>query len=197
MDIQLKEEFENTPLRGKCWPMPEEDVLEIEKQVEELIAAKLVEPYPPGNYPKYCTPTFLVAKKDTTTKRMVGNYVKLNKRTKPHAGFLPSMETMVEQLTRKRFKSKMDLRSGFWQVALTPRAQELTSFTTPTGRILRWTCMPFGLSGAPGIFQEMMELLCEKARHTLRQRYPEIKNFFLGAFFDDVGLGTDLKRGTP
>jgi len=29
MDIQLKEEFDNAPLRGKCWPMPEEDVLEI------------------------------------------------------------------------------------------------------------------------------------------------------------------------
>jgi len=40
MDIPLKKEFENTPLRGKCWPMPEEDVLEIEQQVEELIAEK-------------------------------------------------------------------------------------------------------------------------------------------------------------
>jgi len=54
--------------------------------------------------------------------------------------------------------------------------------------------MPFGLSGAPGVFQEMLELLCEKARHTLRKRYPHIKNFFLGAFFEDVGLGTDHRE---
>jgi len=40
----------------------------------------------------------------------------------------------------------------------------------------------------------MMELLCEKARHTLKQRYPQIKKFFLGAFFDDVGLGTDSRE---
>jgi len=58
---------------------------------------KLVEPYPPEGYPKYRTPTFLVAKRDSTRKRMVGNFVKLNKRIKPHAGCLPPMETMVEK----------------------------------------------------------------------------------------------------
>jgi len=38
MDIELKEEFENHSFRGKCSPMPEEHVLEIEKQVERLVA---------------------------------------------------------------------------------------------------------------------------------------------------------------
>jgi len=68
MEFQSKEEFENTPLRGRFWPMPEEDVLEIEKQVEELIASKLVEPYPAGSYPKYCTPTFLSQRKTPLQK---------------------------------------------------------------------------------------------------------------------------------
>jgi len=45
----VAKQFENNLLRDKCWPKPEEDVLEIENQVEELIKAKLVEPYPPGS----------------------------------------------------------------------------------------------------------------------------------------------------
>ena len=95
---------------------------------------------------------------------MVEQYAKLNQRTKPHAGSLPNMEEMVENLAKCRFKSKMDLRSGFWQIGLSDRAKELTAFTIPNGRCFRWLCMPFGLQGAPGVFQEMMELLVQKVK---------------------------------
>ena len=43
--------------------MPDEDAKEIEKQVQELVDAGLVEPFPKGKVPTHCTPTFLVAKK--------------------------------------------------------------------------------------------------------------------------------------
>ena len=105
--------------------MPQNDVEEIKKQVDELVEAKLVAPYPVGKYPKYCSATFLVDKKESQTRRMVGQYVKLNKMTRPHAAYLPNMEEMVENLARCRFKSKMDLRSGFWQIGLSERAKEV------------------------------------------------------------------------
>ena len=133
---------------------------------------------------------FLVEKKDAKVRRMVGQYSKLNKRTKPHAAYLPNMEEMVENLAKNKFKSKLDLRSGFWQVGLTERAQELTAFTVPSGRVFRWLCMPFGLQGAPGIFQEMMEILCGKVKEDLKKKYPTMR-YFLAAFFDDVAHGTE------
>ena len=111
MDIELKEEFKGKTLRQKCWPMPQEDSQEIEKQVQELIEAKLVEPFPVGTFPQHCSPTFLVDKKESKTRRMVGQYVKLNSMTKPHAGFLPNMEEMIENMAKCKFKSKLDLRS--------------------------------------------------------------------------------------
>ena len=86
MDIELKHEFKHLPLRSKCLPMPPQDCAEIEAQVDELVNAGLLEPFPPGEFPKYCSPTFLVDKKDSKTRRMVGKYVKLNKRSKLHAG---------------------------------------------------------------------------------------------------------------
>jgi len=58
--------------------------LEIEKKVGEVIAANFVETYPPGSYTKYLPPIFLGTKNDTRTNPMVGNNVKLNKRTKAH-----------------------------------------------------------------------------------------------------------------
>jgi hypothetical protein len=125
MDIELKEEFKGKTLRQKCWPMPQEDSQEIEKQVQELIEAKLVEPFPVGTFPQHCSPTFLVDKKESKTRRMVGQHVKLNSMTKPHAGFLPNMEEMIENMAKCKFKSKLDLRSGFWQVGLSKRAKKM------------------------------------------------------------------------
>ena len=192
MDIEVKDKFKNSPLRSKCWPMPPADCEELDRQTDELVQSELVEPFPPGTYPKFCSPMFLVEKKDAKVRRMVGQYSKLNKRTKPHAAYLPNMEEMVENLAKNKFKSKLDLRSGFWQVGLTERAQELTAFTVPSGRVFRWLCMPFGLQGAPGIFQEMMEILCGKVKEDLKKKYPTMR-YFLAAFFDDVGLGTETE----
>jgi transposase InsO family protein len=99
------------------------------------------------------------------------------------------MEALVENLTRTRYKSKMDLRSGFWQVGLTARAKEYTAFTTPSGRCYMWKVMPFGLAGAPAVFQEMMEILANKVRNK-KELQPILKEGFVGAFFDDCGIGS-------
>ena len=36
-----------------------------------------------------------------------------------------------------QYKTKMDKRSGFWQVDLTAAAQELLAFITPKGRVFK------------------------------------------------------------
>ena len=96
---------------------------------------------------------------------------------------------MIESLAATRYKSKLDMRSGFWQVSLSERAKDLCSFCLPSGRILRPLCMPFGLQGAPGTFQELMEILLGKTK-----QFPEAREILkaghLASFFDDTGLGT-------
>jgi len=164
MDIELKEEWEGKPLRQRCWPMPINEQQEINLQAEELIKAGLAEVFPPGETPHVCSPTFLVDKKDSKTKRMVIQYRKLNSRTKPHAGYLPNMDELVERLAKCKFKSKLDIRGGFWQVGLTERAKNLSTFCIPSGRCLRPLCMMFGLQGAPGIFHERMEILISQCK---------------------------------
>ena len=189
MDVQLKEEWKDKPLRQKCWPLPVEDQKEIEQQAEELLKAGLIEAFPKGEIPLVCSPTFLVDKKESKTRRMVIHFRKLNARSKQHAAYLPDMEQLVESLAKCRYKTKLDMRSGFWQVGLSQRAKDLCTFCVPSGRCFRPLCMMFGLQGAPGVFQELMEVLSTKCKESDEVRRI-LKNGHLGSFFDDTGLGT-------
>ena len=47
------------------------------------------------------------------------------------------MESTLEKIASCRYKTKMDKRSGFWQVDLTPYEQELLAFITPQGRVFK------------------------------------------------------------
>ena len=63
------------------------------------------------------------------------------------------MENTLECIAKCRYKTKMDKRSGFWQVDLTAAPQELLAFITPKGRVFKWKVMPFGVANAPALFQ--------------------------------------------
>ena len=49
---------------------------------------------------------------------------------------------------------------------LTPNAHELLASNTPQGREFKWKIMPFGVTNAPALFQELMN----KILSILRQR---------------------------
>ena len=69
------------------------------------------------------------------------DYGELNKKTLNRSGSIPNMESTLEKMASCRYKTKMDKRSGFWQVDLTPNAQELLTFITPQGRVFnRGSC---------------------------------------------------------
>ena len=97
-----------------------------------------------------------MAKPGSTAKRLVVDYRELNKKTLNHSGSIPNMESTLEKIASCRYKTKMDKRGGFWQVDLTPNAQELLAFITPQGRVFKWKVMPFGVANAPALFQELM-----------------------------------------
>ena len=94
-----------------------------------------------------------MAKPESTAKRLVVDYGELNKKTLNHSGSIPNMESTLEKIASCRYKTKKDKRSGFWQVDLTPTAQELLPFITPQGRVFKWKVMPFGVANAPAVFK--------------------------------------------
>ena len=153
MDLKLKPESVGHKIRRR----PKEHADETERQIQECIDAGLVLEYQDGDYPQHCSPCFLVAKPWCTAKRLVVDYGELNKKTLNHSGSIPNMESTLEKIASCRYKTKMDKRSGFWQVDLTPNAQELLAFITPQGRVFNWNVMPFGVANATALFQELVK----------------------------------------
>ena len=166
MDLKLKPEFVKTRVRRCPYPAPQEQVGEIERQIQECIDAGLVEEYKKGDYPHHSSPCFVVAKPGSTALRLVVDYGEVNKKTQNHSGSIPNMENTLKGIANCRYKTKMDKRSGFWQVDLTAAAQELLAFITPKGRVFKWKVMPLGLANAPALFQELMN----KTLYILRRR---------------------------
>ena len=194
MDLKLKPEFEGSVVRRRPYPAPQDEIDEIKRQIQECIDAGLVEEYKPGDYPRHCSPCFLVAKPGSTAMRLVVDYVEVNKKTKNHSESIPNMENTLERIAKCPFKNKMDKRSGFWQVDLTRAAQELLAFVTPKGRVFHWKVMPFGVANAPALFQELMN----KILYILRRR-PLVQELVsrgaeMEAHIDDVSLGTNSQE---
>ena len=194
MDLKLKPEFEKTRVRRRPYPAPQEQVEEIERQIQEYIDGGLMEEHKKGDYPHHCSPCFLVAKPGSTALRLVVDYGEVNEKTQNHSGSIPNMENTLERIAKCRYKTKMDKRSGFWQVDLTAAAQELLAFITPKGRVFKWKVMPFRVAYAPALFPELMN----KILYILRRR-PLVQELIswgaeMEAQIDDVSLGTNTQE---
>ena len=190
-DLKLKPEFEKT----RCpRPAPQEQVEEIGRQIQECIDAGLVEEKKQGDYPHHRSPCSLVAKPGSTALRLVVDYGEVNKKTQNHSGSIPNLENTLERIAKCRYTTKMDKRSGFWQVDLTTAAQELLAFITPKGRVFKWKVMPFGVANAPALFQELMnKILYIMMRRPLVQELIS-RGAEMEAHIDDVSLSTNTQE---
>ena len=55
----------------------------------------------------------------------------------------------------KKYRSKMDLSKGYWQIGMHPNSREATAFITPEG-VYEFTRMPFGLKNSAATFNRLM-----------------------------------------
>ena len=189
MDLKLKSDFEGTVVRRRPYPAPQDQINEIERHIQEWIVAGLVEEYEHRDYPRHCSPCFLVAKPGSTAMGWVIDYREVNKKTQNHSGSIPNMENTLERIAKCRFKTEMDNRSRFWQVD-----QELLAFVTRKGRVFRWKVMPFGAANAPALFQELMNKILYILRHRPVVHELVSRGAEMEAHMDDVSLGTNTQE---
>ena len=94
--------------------------------------------------------------------RVCGDYsVTINSQLETHRQLMPTPEDLIRKLDRIRFFSKIDLADAYNQIRL--ESQRKLALSSTKGVLLQ-TRLPFGISSAPGYFQQIMENLTADLR---------------------------------
>ena len=135
-----------------CKPYPQPDKEEpMYKLVQEFLQAGLIQ----ESHSPYAAPAILVKKKDGSF-RFVVDYKKLNLITIKDSSPLPNMEDTIRKLGHGyNYFSKLDLKSGFYQIPIHQTDKEKTAFVTPFG-LYQFNVLPMGLKNSPPTFQKVM-----------------------------------------
>ncbi|XP_032428228.1 uncharacterized protein LOC116725923 [Xiphophorus hellerii] len=142
---------ETRPIRLRPHRLPFSRRAVAEKKIEEMLKADVIEP---SNSP-WAAPVVLVGKKDKDWRFCV-DYRRLNENTRKDSYPLPRIDDTLDYIAGSSWFSSLDLRSGYWQVELSPEARPKTAFTIGQ-ELWQFKVMPFGLCNAPATFELLME----------------------------------------
>ena len=144
------------PVSPPAYPLGLVKCTAMREQMRELIDKGWVEP----SESPWAAPILLVSKDEGKKLRLCIDYRNLNALTKKDSFPLPRLDVLLHKSAKATIFSKLDLASGFHQIAVHPPHSELTAFILPEAidghALWQWRVMPFGLVNAPPMFQQAM-----------------------------------------
>ncbi|CCO33944.1 hypothetical protein RSOLAG1IB_11464 [Rhizoctonia solani AG-1 IB] len=148
-DIEI-ELTEDGPLNSPLYSMTDAESVTLKQWLEDELKAGKIQP----SKSPISSPVMFVPKKDGS-RCLVVDYQKLNARSKKNIYPLPRPNELMSKLCGAKIFTKLDLRWGYNNVRVKEGDEWKTAFQTKYG-LFETLVMPFGLSGAPGAFQAMM-----------------------------------------
>ena len=94
----------------------------------------------------------VVVPKPSGALRIYVDYRQLNESVLCEVHPLPKVDVTLARLAEATIISMLDANCGFWQIPLSDKSRNLTTFITPFGRYA-FNKVPFGISSAPEHFQ--------------------------------------------
>lgn len=143
------------PIKNRPYRAPLNKRQIIDKAIAEIMDAKIIErSQSPWSFP------LVVVKKKDGSDRMCVDFRSLNKIVKPVSFPLPLIDDILCLLGKAKYFTALDLKSEYWQVKLEDSSKEKTAFACHKG-LFQFNRMPFGLSNAPAVFQELMNIVLQ------------------------------------
>jgi hypothetical protein len=131
---------------------------------------------------EYAAPHFYVDKADSAATgeyRAVTDYRLLNEQTVKNRYPLPRADQLFDKLANAKYFSKIDLRTGFYQILIAAEDRHKTAFVTGQGQF-EYTVLPMGLCNSPGVFMALMN-----------DTFREYLDKFVLVFLDDIIVYSD------
>lgn len=172
IDFQLRPDPEIT--RKLPYKLSNEKMKWAQTKINELLQRKMIQP----SSSRYAAPVVIV-KKEGGDYRMCQDYRELNKQAIPDPFPLPLIDDIISSLGGCQFFSRIDLKDGFYQIALSEETRHYTAFVLPFGQF-EMCRLPFGFKNSPAIFQRaMMDII-----RPLQVKHPQIH-----CYVDDIVCG--------
>jgi transposase InsO family protein len=154
-ELEVKFRQESQPVYCKPRPVPFALMDDLNHALDVGIAKGIWEPV---QFNDYGTPVVPVRKPGGKI-RVCGDYSKtVNPQLEPHRQPLPLPEDLIRKLGGGHGYTKIDLADAYNQITLAPASQRKLALSTHRGVLLQKR-LPFGITSAPGYFQQIMNQL--------------------------------------
>ncbi|KAG8478880.1 hypothetical protein CXB51_028735 [Gossypium anomalum] len=150
IDFGIELVLGTTPISISPYRMAPTELKELKAQLQELTDKGFARP----SLSPWGAPVLFVKKKDGSIRLCI-DYRQLNKVTIKNKYPLPMIDDLFDQLRRATIFSKIDLRSGYYQMQVKELNVPKTAFRTRYGHY-EFLVMPFRLMNAPAVFMDLM-----------------------------------------
>ena len=148
-DLKINLEPEAKPPFGGIYRLGNKEQEALKRHIDEFLEIGFMR----ESSSEAASPVLFVPKKDAEL-RPCNDYRALNNMTIKDRYPLPSTDMLLDQLSRAKVYTKLDLRSAYHCIRIAKGDKWKTAICTRYG-LYKYLVMPFGLTNAPAAFQRM------------------------------------------